>query len=339
MNKKIVHIGLPKTGTTTLQRHFFPKFCEDNGILFNPPEFTKITKQRLTYSKADLTALNMVFSKHDVLLSQEGLVDWNPRNWAAASDRALELFGEDAIVVITIRDPVEYMTSVFVQKLHEGNIIKPEEFFVSSHKYDVLMPFLPERSLVRFDHQRLDYEYLISLYKKKFKDVYIVPLSRIDTLYPFSSVCGISTESLERYKEALKKAPRENRSYSKLAVSLTFKREAILRFMRVKSLGSEDYPIANDFLNSADTRSAMSFKELTWSKKILVLPSRVLKRIVKPWRWWMQKVLDKHFPYQKYQLPKEIVDTFDDTLLTRNISIIKDAKNTIDALIIQDTSD
>ena len=51
----------------------------------------------------------------------------------------------------------------------------------------------------------------------------------------------------------------------------------------------------------------------------------------------MQKM--KSCSLKKYQLPKEIVDTFDDALLTRNIRIVKDAKNTIDALIIQDTLD
>ncbi|MDC3017765.1 hypothetical protein OA009_02115 [Paracoccaceae bacterium] len=335
MTKTIVHIGLPRTGTTTLQKHFFPKFCNDNNILFNPPENTKIKNQRLTYSDADLTALKKVFSKNDVLISQESFVDWNPRNWSAASDRVLELFGKDTTIVITIREPVEYMTSLFVHKLHEGNIINPEEFFVSSDEYDALMPFLPERSLLRFDHQRLDYKYLISLYKKKFKNVYIVPLSRINTLYPFFSLFVLNPENVKSYKEALKKATRENRSYSKLAVNLTFKREAILRAMNLKSRGSEDYPTSNSFVKGISTPQFKRFVELPFRKKLLALPLRVLKKIVKPWRWWMQRVLDQLYPYKKFRLPKNVLEMFDNRLMSRNCDIVRNAEKEIDALISQ----
>ena len=271
-----------------------------------------------------------------MLISSEELVEWNPCNWAAASDRVLELFGEDATIVITIREPLEYMTSVFIQKLHEGNIIKCEDFFVSSHKYNALKPFLPERSLLRFDHQKLDYEYLILLYKKKFKDVYVVPLSRIGTLYPFYSLFGLNLKNLEIYKEPIKKTHRENRSFSKLAVSLTYKREAILRVMNLKSRGSEDYPISNGFFNDVNMHHVKRFDELPLWKKLLVLPIHVLK---KPWRWWMQKVLDQLFPYEKFHLPKEIIDTFDNRLLSSNINIVKDAEKEIDALFAQESAD
>lgn len=335
MTKLIVHIGLPKTGTTTLQKHFFPKVCRDNNILFNPPEYTKIREQRLTYSDADLLALKELFSENNVLISQEGLVDKNPRNWSAASDRSLELFGKDATIIITIREPVEYMTSVFVQKLHEGNIINPKDFFISSHDYDALMPFIPERSLLRFDHQKLDYEYLISLYKKKFKDVYVAPLSRINTLYPFCNLIGLNAENSRIYQDILKKAPRENKSYSNLAVYLTFKREAALRAMNLKSPGSEDYPISNNFINGISTHHSKRFVELSVKKKLLVLPFRVVRKIVKPWRWWMQKILDRLYPYQKFHLPKDVIENFDDGLIARNRLIIKNFEEEIDAFINQ----
>jgi hypothetical protein len=339
MNKRIVHIGFPKTGTTSLQTHFFPKLCRDNNIIFNPPEYAKIKKQRLTYSDADLIGLKEVFSKHDVFVSQEGLVDWNPRNWSAASDRVLEIFGEDTTIIITIREPVEYMTSVFLQKLHEGNIINPKEFFVSSQDYDALLPFIPERSLLRFDHQKLDYEYLISLYKKKFNDVYVVPLSRINTLYPFRSSFDLNIYNFKIYEEALKKAPRENKSYSKLSVNLTFKREAILRAMNLKSRGSEDYPTSNDFVNVNSSHQGKRFVDLSVREKFVALPLRVFRKIFKPWRWWMQSVLDRFYPYQKFYLPKDVIEKFDDQLMARNCQMVRNYEKEIDAFTKQNSSD
>ena len=228
---------------------------------------------------------------------------------------------------------MEYMSSVFLQKLHEGNIINPKEFFVSSQEYDALMPFIPERSLWRFDHQKLDYEYLISLYKKKFKEVYVVPLSRINTLYPYRNLFGLSTENSKVYEEILKTAPRENKSYSKLAVNLTFKREAILRAMNLKSYGSEDFPTCNNFFNGISTQHEKRFVEITVRNKLLALPSRIFWKIVKPWRWWMQRILDRFYPYEKFHLPKEVIEAFDDRLMDRNCLIIRNSEKEIDAFI------
>lgn len=345
MNKKIIHIGLMKTGTTTLQQHIFPKLCRDQNVLYNPAEYLKIKMQRHIYSKDDLVALKEVCSKHDVFISNEGLVEANPRNWSTGSDRVLELFGEDATIVITIREPVEYMTSLYIQKIQEGNIINPEEFFVSSQDYDALMPFLPKRSLLRFDHQRLDYENLILLYKKKFKDVYIVPLSHINTLYPFHFLFGLNPNKINSYLEALKNAPRENRSYSKLAVNLTFKREAILRTMNVKSSGSEDYPTSNNFVNGMSPLHIKRFVELPLRQKFLKFPLRAFKKVMRPlhrvqpsWRWLMQRVLDKLCPYQKFYLPKDVLETFDDRLLFSNQNIVRNAEKEIDTFL-QPTSE
>ena len=197
--RKIIHIGLPKTATTTLQKHFFPKLCMDHNFSFNPPEFLKIKRQRLTYDQADLNALKKVLAEQNILISQEGLIDWNPRNWSKASTRVLDIFGEDATIVITIREPVEYLRSVYIQKIQEGNVVKPHDFFVSSKEYDALEAFLPERSLLQYDYQKLDYEHLKSLYVEKFENVHMVPLSKINTLYPFSELFCLREDEIKNF--------------------------------------------------------------------------------------------------------------------------------------------
>ena len=328
--KKIIHIGFPKTGTTSLQNHLFPYLCKEKNFLYNPPEYQRIKRQRLVYDSDDLMALRAVLRKNNVLISQEGLMDGNPRNWRAASERTLDLFGEDATIIITIRDPLEFMCSLYVQKIQEGNIIKPQDFFISSEKYDEITKFLPERSSLRYDYQKLDYQNLLSLYEEKFENVFIIPVSRIYTLFPFETLFSLSKAEVDKFIKILSNAPHENRSYSTLAIQLTFIREHILRGIGVKSLGSEDYPMSNTFLNKRHAQCANVCRTFSNMKKIINFVWRGIKKLMKPWRWWMQNVVDKIIPYQKFELSKNLLANIESDLLKKNRKFIRDYENKID---------
>ena len=69
----IVHIGLGKTGTTTLQKYFFGEMCKRFSFDYNPPEYMKIKAQRLIYSAEDKQALKTSLKGKNVLISQEGI--------------------------------------------------------------------------------------------------------------------------------------------------------------------------------------------------------------------------------------------------------------------------
>ena len=297
----------------------------------------KIKRQRLTYDQADLNALKKVLAEQNILISQEGLIDWNPRNWSKASTRVLDIFGEDATIVITIREPVEYLRSVYIQKIQEGNVVKPHDFFVSSKEYDALEAFLPERSLLRYDYQKLDYEHLKSLYVEKFENVHMVPLSKINTLYPFSELFCLREDEIKNFVKLLESAPRENKSYSKLAVDLTLKREAILRYLGLKSCGSEDFPSFNASVKEASDDFVVSCKSHPASKQIGTLLFRVLRRGIRPWRWWMQRVVDRLYPYKKFALPQEVLKKFDDDLLLANEQFVRNIEEDLDMLLTRPT--
>jgi len=327
--KLVVHIGLGKTGTTTLQKHLFPKICELKGIKYNPPEFTKIKAQKLSYSETDKNDLQKVLATQDFLISQEGLVDWNPRNWEVAADRVLDLFGKRAVIVITVRDSVDYLTSIYTQMVHEGNVISPQDFFVDRETYDVLSPFMPQRSLLRFDKDGFDLNYLVSLYKKRFENIYILPLSKLNTLFPWVEVIEINQSDRQPLFETIQNAPRENVSYSKRAMRWTFAREEILRMVGLRSVGSMDMPSNISMLNSCNNVDER-FMSLEFGSKVKQLPMRLFKRIYKPWRWWMQTVVDRVLPYEKYRLPTSI--SFNSSLIKSNNKLIEDAEKNIDEI-------
>ncbi|MCE0504773.1 sulfotransferase [Roseivivax sp. GX 12232] len=324
----IVHIGLPKTGTTSLQKHLLPKICEEKDFLYNPAEFRKIKKQRFTYSADDKARLHEVLNTRSVLVSQEGLVDWNPRNCESAADKVLDLFGPEARIIITYRDPIDYLTSLYVQKVHEGNVIAAEDFFVSSEDYENLDEFLPEKSMLRYDHDRLDYQFLEKTYKDRFSNVFPVPLSRMKTLYPFTQLIDLSDRQVEALRTLLSTAPRENRSYSQAALNLTFIRERGLNRLGLKSLGSEDYPETNAFLESTTGVP----KDPNARKKTRRDPrsGRSNKGLLKPWRWWMQNVFDRIYPYKKYKLPQSVLERLDTDVMRRNAAYVAELEKSLD---------
>jgi hypothetical protein len=328
----IVHIGLPKTGTSFLQGNLFGALCTEKGFLFNPWEFQRIKNRRLIYSPQEKEELHQLFAKSDVLISQEQIVDWNPRNWEEGADRALDLFGEMATIVITLRDPYDFMRSIYIQKVHEGNVVTPNNFFVSSNEYDFLSPFLPQRSLARFDYQKLDYEFLEKLYRDRFENVYFLPLTRLNSLYPWTELFNLSEEQVKHYREKFRNAPHANVAYSDLAMKMTFLREKVLRAFGIKSFGSEDLSVFNeDFFVGGKTivkNRNISFKSLPFRKKLRKFPLRFLRTINKPWRWWMQKVLDKIISYKKYQFPADM-KLFDDGLMKKNIIFLKKCEDCI----------
>lgn len=338
----IIHIGLGKTGTTSLQQHLFPKLCEEKGYVYNPKEWIDIDSKRITHSdedrlgSVDSLALKEIISNHKVLISKESLIDWNPRNWETGADRLLELFGADAKVIITIREPIGYLCSTYLQQIQEGNIVRPEEFFVASEEYEKLATVLPQRSTLRYDYEKLDYAHLKTLYEKRFKDVYFMPLSRINSLYPFDELFSLSESDIAKYSEAFERAPRENISYSRLAVRLTFLRENFFNILGMKSLGSEDVYYDNEFIqpsqDSHTSKGSLKFEELLLKHKMRDLFPRLARKIIKSWRWYMQRVLDRLYPYEKYKLPKEVLFKLESSLMKENTQFIDELEISTDQI-------
>jgi len=87
----VVHIGLGKTATTTLQRNVYPKFCEYAHYEFNPPEVICLLKRGLmTYFDGELLAeIKSHIIGRDLFISLESLLSWNPYYWPKSIDNPI----------------------------------------------------------------------------------------------------------------------------------------------------------------------------------------------------------------------------------------------------------
>lgn len=120
MNKKVIHIGLGKAASSTLQKKVFPAFCNSRQIKFFPPDeistFFDHPNDGFVLPKEFLASFEMLMGPHT--------------KWDQYLKKNLECFGADTTVIIILRRPSGYLRSVFQQiSHHSGVLIPPEVFF------------------------------------------------------------------------------------------------------------------------------------------------------------------------------------------------------------------
>lgn len=311
MYKNLIHIGLPKTATSFLQRNIFPVIPRlRDGIIFNDirllPNISNVSKVNI--SSDEIKKFKEIFSKSNHLVSNEMLINWNPHQWEDMADRNLELFGRNSTILITIKNHREYLTSVYQQTIQNGNIKKPSDFFINKDQYNVLKPLLSSNRLTHFDVDSFDLSRLKYIYEDRFEKVIFVSPENLFKLDYLRSTYSLTENEIDEIKSSFKNANPINRSYSNIAMNLTFLREKILNTMGVMTIGSEiNNPIR--LLNKIEysQKDLSKFNDLVFSDKIRQLPRRIKNNLAK--RWWrilMQGAINKYLPYNKYKLPDDV---------------------------------
>lgn len=308
-NAPIVHIGLGKTGTTSLQRLVFPRLSEfHSGIRYNDPCLIRLLKRIcLTPSNAAENSFKKNIREGNHFISNEGLVDWNPRRWEYAAERNLNLFGREATVLISVRETHDYLRSIYQQKVHEGNVRCATEFFMSSKSYDLVSSCLAPAILSRFDVDSFDLEKLYELYSTRFSKVIVIPASELQKLDFLGHVFGLNQSQISYLRSQLHNGPRRNRAYSKLAMDLTLYRERILQSFGLATRGSDVLRIKKlerallDELKE-DYSTGITCEASTFEVSGgLGIGSDASKFPL--WRYFIQNVFDRVVPYKKFQLP------------------------------------
>jgi hypothetical protein len=302
-----VHIGLGKCASTSLQRFVFTNMVKINSnIEFNNKELLFLARKHhlLTLSIKEKSKFDKILHNgKDHLISAESLINWDPERLEEAADLNLELFGGDANIIIVVRESMSYFTSVYQQTIHEGNVIAASDFFVKPDVYDRIRPLSGQNSKLKFfNAKEFSLKKIYSLYTERFDYVFFVPLSKVNDLLFLKEIYNITDNEMKILKNRLAKAPKANKSYSSLAMKLTFQREKILNALGLKSYGSWD----GSLLEGLSFNGKIPFSKLLLIDKIKQLPIRIIGRIIRQftWRLLMQDVIDKITPYRKYKLPK-----------------------------------
>ena len=220
--------------TSTLQRHFFPQLCKENGWLYNPKQFLSIKSNYMHYTKEDKALLGQVLKHNNVLISSEDLLGYNPHYWKEDIARVRDLFGSDAKIVITVRNYVSIISSIFVQSIQQGFISNEKEFFVNSRQYERAKDFISRKSFVHLDYE-VDYCVLEAWLMMRLNKCIFFHI-QMANLYPWHLFFD---DLIKRTTKALA-LPVVNKSYSVIALKLTLLREQFLNTFGLSTLTSQN---------------------------------------------------------------------------------------------------
>ena len=306
--RKILHIGLGKTGTTTFQHYVLPNLIKARILAI--PEQNSFRKLKLlelaTYSnQVKPPHISWPRDAKACLLSYEGLVGY-PNRWNHNFEVLASTLDRDVEILISFREPNNWLKSNYLQAVAMGLVMEPSEFFANSKSCSAQRDKSREIPKV-FSPDLVNYRSLINLYSQHFQTVRAVSMN---TLISQEAFC----EALELEKPIESIIPtqhvgRLNVSYSKQAIALTQWREFLLNRIGLRSLSfidelekTIDEVIASQSLEVQTRQNAKldSSSINYYMYRILRRMSRC-KRFVE-WRWMMQSVLPLIYPTTPYDI-------------------------------------
>lgn len=181
MPDRIVHIGFPKTATTFLQKSVFPNFGDINFIDYRTCEEIFFPIMLLDDIDLDLDQVNSKLQRklsNDKLnlFSFEGLCGapfiYKGLSRSAIPSR-LKKIGFNK-VIITIRDQVSQMDSLYRQYILQGGVVRFKDFIDFNKKFNLYNRV--------FNLEYLNYFKLIKLYQEVFGIENVLVLSHVQLI-------------------------------------------------------------------------------------------------------------------------------------------------------------
>lgn len=196
MNRKLyIHIGLHKTGSTSLQKGYFPEF------------------ENLTYLKSfDLKLFTNKWENSEFLISSEGLtgIPWNKKwisgikndyNWIDSFKLTilnLKTIFPNAHLIIVFRKHGDLLISLYKQYLHEGGVLNFDEFYGETNGV--------------ITDKDINFKYRISFLKEHFDQVDILSFEKFKSkginyfneyFYSLGFVNNDSKEEKKKYNQGV----------------------------------------------------------------------------------------------------------------------------------------
>lgn len=339
--RKIIHVGMGKTGTTHLQIKVFPEL-DRLGILHYHADWKQknidILVKRKVFNESNQKTLDLRldnFADDSIhLISCESILSWDPRHWQTSLSNLLSDFGEESEILITLRDPYSYLTSVYQQMIHQGESdLVPERYFLRSDLYDKHLDYFGRsNNSRRFSVDDLDYNFLYNSFDKRFRKIYFSDM-KTTMEYKFLVDMNIIDKTLCKKLMGKNEKTILNKAYSRKAMLLDIKRYKILRSLSItplstsiqernfreklifnsSDLGRERDQITHNISKNVGSILLDNFKRFIEQYrtiyKILRLPYSILKlphTILAHWRFFLQRYVNVLFKYEKFELPAEM---------------------------------
>lgn len=279
MATKLLHIGLPKCGSTYLQRVVFPEIEKEMNIKhFKKKEFIDEEKKIINLLHNQKKLENDLPSSF--ILSYESLYSKTKEfnNIPETFELIKKNFSDDTTILIVIRNPYEFLNSIYIQSIQTMNIVRPENFFYVE-KNNVI------RRKDKYNLQDFNYNNLISIYKNYYKKVIVV---KYESLHDFSflkEIFKINDSFIKKLKE--KKNVVYKKSVSKQSIKLIF--------------------FLNKFINLNKFELFLKKLSRKASKNVFEKILDKVFKFIRP-KYFFRNIIDKKFiKYKKYYIDKSFI--------------------------------
>jgi hypothetical protein len=283
-----LHIGLGKTGSTTLQRDFFYPLVNHSEIdsVNNQALLKYIVDVIFGLSTPDPSKIKD-FSTGIHVVTNEDFVGWNPEIWFRRAESLRSAFGDlDVCVLLVFREPMTYIRSVYQQMVSQGVVLKPDVFFYTSEQSAYRRMISRVDVNEGFNIDMLQYRALVETYNNLFKKIEIYTF---DEIFFSKQPCLMMSG---RFPVRISSSRISNKSYSNSAMSATFFVAKLLSFIGLRFSSSCDQYLGGEL-----------YSKFSIGRRI-----PLLKRVFN-WRFFIQYVFDRVLPYSAYQLPQLRVGT------------------------------
>ena len=199
--KYIIHVGLPKCGSTFLQKIVFNNIKKSSYEYFEKLENEK--KQILKHCKAlreQKTVCRLVTEKK-IFISKEQLVGFCPSYYKVYAEKNLKFFSKNSHIILVIRKPDEFLSSCYTSMITNNRIGKmPQYYFeINNHLNHGNKFFIKTFSLKDFNYQTL-----IDEYNSRFKKVTVIKFEHLFKSKNLNSILNpyniFISNNLKKYK-------------------------------------------------------------------------------------------------------------------------------------------
>ena len=217
---KIVHIGFGKTGTTYLQNFVFPKISKILDIPyieFDGYYDKKVKKKKIRYSPLENYSIKKLPEKF--FMSSEDLIGikWQMEEMTRAFEINQNFFDKDCTILITIRRPSDIFNSIYIQNIHNFNLVEERSFFINKNQQN-----LTEDDEKKFNLFNFSYKTIIDLYKSFYHKVIVIKYEEISNLKFLKKILPKDNQIISKAEFAIGKNKEINKSFSRIGVKTFF---------------------------------------------------------------------------------------------------------------------
>ena len=295
MKNLLLHVGLGKTATTSLQYSFFKELSHLKKIkYYGPFEINNYFNRKRDFKyihpyykvKKKLKGLQM--TKYSII-SYESLSGFffDPFNYEKCAKINQKIFGKKTHILLTIRKPSDFINSLYAQFIRENILKRPEDIFLV--KKDYLKKIKKHEKNKKFEYwsyEDLNYENLINIYKNFFKKVTVIKYESIinNSFIKKLNFIALSKDD-EKYLLRSFIKTKTNKAFGFYSIYFLITLEKIFKVSKL-----------NNFIDKTVKKISQK-KKKSFLSKILLISIKYLNMV-----YLTSITLDKVLPYKSFKI-------------------------------------